>query len=565
MRKLLSLCTAAVLVAAYLPLPALAEGALDKAQTEYAWVLVETKMNDWQEKLDAQNKYTEGIWRLEVSASEGGATFTQTYINQNPGDSWLKTGMAQSGQVTWTAPSHTVIKPDEEFSVNLTVAHLQNSHSNQSGGWSGTVQVFRIDENGDQKEAADELADKDGESGFQAYSYADNLLSPTVFGKIGSGSAEGERMNIRVIAFGGISVETCYIYEWKRADGSAPSSAESSAETPKPETQDPQAAPESSENQPKLPAWARTWEDNRSRVPIERRYEFWIRWAEQARQWTPEDIEEAKKAQGIVKIGDLHGETWILRGWEEDLDAAIYAELDTPLYHGDLIITRKSSGAILSFSDMSTFNIKENTSVVLDIKNERESKIALVAGIAWGNLKKMMEGRSMEIEMGQAVAGIKGTTFICEENDGVSTVKVFEGTVEVTSKATGKSVMVGGGEMLGTDSSGKGTLTVFDMEAELEGWDETARRITAEAMEEDAREKGGFPVVIVVAGTVLLAAGGAAAVFITARSRRKAAAAPAYAASARADGRQSAKLCPNCGNPLGENSNFCGKCGQRLP
>jgi hypothetical protein len=45
------------------------------------------------------------------------------------------------------------------------------------------------------------------------------------------------------------------------------------------------------------------------------------------------------KASSIVKIGDLTGETWILRAWDEDISQAIYAELDTPLYHGDLIIT----------------------------------------------------------------------------------------------------------------------------------------------------------------------------------------------------------------------------------
>lgn len=125
--------------------------------------------------------------------------------------------------------------------------------------------------------------------------------------------------------------------------------------------------------------------------------------------------------------------------------------------------------------------------------------------------------------------------------------------------------MVNSGEMLSTDSTGKGTLTMFDMEAELAGWDSHAQQVTAEAMEEADRKSGGFPVVIVVVAVVLLAAGVAAVVFIAARNRRKAAINPTYGASVKEDGRQGSKFCPNCGNPLAENSKFCGKCGQRLP
>ena len=268
--------------------------------------------------------------------------------------------------------------------------------------------------------------------------------------------------------------------------------------------------------------------------------------------------------EGICKIGDLYGEVDVRQNDEDD-DAYIFAWLGMELYHNDRIKTLTRSGCIISFSDMSTFVMPEDTTIVLDIANEKESKIALVAGNVCVNLKNMFKDGSLEIEMSQAVLGTKGTTFICEEMDGVSTVKVFEGTVEVTAKATGKSTMVSGGEMLSTDSTGKGTLTMFDTEAELAGWEQYVQLVTAGAMEEAERESGGFPVVIVVVAVVLLAAGVAAVVFIAARNKRKAALAPTYAPPAQEDGRQGSKFCPNCGNQLGDNSKFCGKCGQRLP
>ncbi|MEN6387429.1 MAG: zinc-ribbon domain-containing protein [Candidatus Cryosericum sp.] len=184
------------------------------AEKEYAWVLTETKTNDWQSKLDAQNKKTAGSWRLDIAASAGSATFTETYLAKDY--LWMKQGMSQSGQVTWTAPSRTIIRPNEEFSIDLTVTHLHNDHSNQSGGWWGKAQVFYIDEAGEQKGSATDLRDRDGKSSFtSSKSKKYQSFSPTVYGTFGAGS-EGDRMAIRVLASGGVvGVQTLYIYEWK--------------------------------------------------------------------------------------------------------------------------------------------------------------------------------------------------------------------------------------------------------------------------------------------------------------------------------------------------------------
>ena len=182
-------------------------------EKKYAWVLTETKTNDWQSKLDAQNK-NKSSWRWDISASEGNAMFTITYIDKDY--SWMKQGMSQSGQVTWSAPSKTIIQPNEEFSINLTVTHLHNDHPNQYGGWMGLAQVFYIDEEEKQKGGAEYLSDRDGNTSFTSGTGNKyQSFSPTVYGTFGTGS-EGDRMTIRVSASGGtVSVQTFYIYEWK--------------------------------------------------------------------------------------------------------------------------------------------------------------------------------------------------------------------------------------------------------------------------------------------------------------------------------------------------------------
>lgn len=145
------------------------------------------------------------------------------------------------------------------------------------------------------------------------------------------------------------------------------------------------------------------------------------------------------------------------------------AKLDTVIPIGTHIKTQEDSSAILSFSDMSTFVLKPESEVVADSPPGPESKLKLVAGNIWANIKKMVLDGSMSIEMNQAVCGIKGTTFVCEgKNNGISTLKVIEGKVEFTAKADGKRIMVEGGYMVSADQKGLGILEKFDTAKETE-------------------------------------------------------------------------------------------------
>ena len=202
---------------------------------------------------------------------------------------------------------------------------------------------------------------------------------------------------------------------------------------------------------------------------------------------------------GIVRFGDLRGEVNVRPNSEDD-DAYCFAELSTPLCDDDRIRTLMRSGAILSWSDMSTFIMKEDTTIVLDLQLEREGLIGLVAGNIWVNLQRMAKGQGLEVELSQAVAGIKGTTLICEEDGTTSTIKVIEGDVLVTPNV-GKPLTISDGEMVVVSSSGAGPIQQFSVEDEMATWDETAQQITADAI---AEHESGFPIVAIVVIVVLL-------------------------------------------------------------
>ena len=125
--------------------------------------------------------------------------------------------MNESGQVTWTAPSHNVIKPGEEFSLQLSVQHTGSVDKEPGTNWMAVAQVFLLNDENQQKGSASYLTDLEGKSDFTT-GPGNNFeaFSPTVFGTFGSGYEEGERMAIRVSASGGgVAVQTYYIYEWK--------------------------------------------------------------------------------------------------------------------------------------------------------------------------------------------------------------------------------------------------------------------------------------------------------------------------------------------------------------
>ena len=233
----------------------------------------------------------------------------------------------------------------------------------------------------------------------------------------------------------------------------------------------------------------------------------------------------------------------------------MYVDFDTPIYHGDLIVTRRRSGAILSFSDMSTFIKKENTSIVMDIKNEKTTKIGHLAGVIWVNLKKMVKDGSMEVEMSQAIAGARGTTFICEEIDDVSTLKVIEGTVEFTNKISGEAILVSDEQMISADENGSTEPIVLDVDEELTTWDEQTQNLTREILEDKGLNIG---LIMLIAFGIALIAGAIMIIF----KRKK----PNDHNTLKSNTKSKSKtmFCEYCGSPILAGSKFCEKCGKPI-
>jgi hypothetical protein len=135
-----------------------------------------------------------------------------------------------------------------------------------------------------------------------------------------------------------------------------------------------------------------------------------------------------------------------------------------------VIVTEEDSSAIISFIDMSTFVVKPETNIIVSAPPEKDSKLKLVAGKIWANVKKMAKDGTMEIETNQAVSGIKGTTFVCEEKNGISVLKVIDGTVDFKSKTNGNIVKVNAGEMVKATTNGLSEIAKFDIAEESESW-----------------------------------------------------------------------------------------------
>ncbi len=148
-----------------------------------------------------------------------------------------------------------------------------------------------------------------------------------------------------------------------------------------------------------------------------------------------------------ARFSDLSGQVEVLipKGYmadgepDWDEEAWTIAKLDMTLPEGTRIKTSDRSTVILSFADMTTFSMKPETEIYLSKPQAKPGQFKLLGGQLWINFKRMIKDGSMEIEMGQAVTGIKGTTLVLEDDGTSSTVKVIEGTVEFTSKATGES------------------------------------------------------------------------------------------------------------------------------
>ena len=158
---------------------------------------------------------------------------------------------------------------------------------------------------------------------------------------------------------------------------------------------------------------------------------------------------------------------------EEAWDTAQLDKKTLPV--GTRIKTGEKSGALFtSFDNQSQFQMGPNSELIIVSPPGEPGQFEMLHGKLKAEVKKMMKDGSMEIEMSQAVAGIKGTTFVLEETKDKSTIKVIEGSVAYKSKTSGQTEMVNTGETLIADRNGLGQKTTFDVAAENAVWNDLA-------------------------------------------------------------------------------------------
>ena len=148
-----------------------------------------------------------------------------------------------------------------------------------------------------------------------------------------------------------------------------------------------------------------------------------------------------------IRFNDLCGEVKIRPDWLKD-NAYEFAEFETIIYECDRIKTEEESEAVLGFENMSTYVVKPESIVIIHNKDGNVNKWELVLGAFWANIKRTLEGDSIEVEMSQGVAGIEGTIFACEEKDGASKFWLFAGRVSFTNKKTGKKTVLQPGQCI---------------------------------------------------------------------------------------------------------------------
>jgi len=155
---------------------------------------------------------------------------------------------------------------------------------------------------------------------------------------------------------------------------------------------------------------------------------------------------------------------------DDDPEDTRPAMLGDTLKNCDHIVTHADSSAILGFLDMTTFHMKPESHIILDIPSERKAKVDLIWGNIKINFKKMLKDGSMDVGMTQGICGVKGTELVLIDDGMNSTVKVLEGDVNFTSHATGESINVSAGQMVSATSSGLSAIQSFNVAAEEDNW-----------------------------------------------------------------------------------------------
>jgi hypothetical protein len=156
----------------------------------------------------------------------------------------------------------------------------------------------------------------------------------------------------------------------------------------------------------------------------------------------------------------------------DDPDGWRVAKHDMIIYKDDHIKTGEKSWAVIS-DPWSVYTMKPESEIIIkfSLTLKEENVLVVMYGNLMANIKRSIKEGALDIQLGQAILGIKGTIFVAEERNGISRLKVIEGEVEFRSKATGETQLVKAGEEIYADKKGLGPKTNFNIQEELKTWE----------------------------------------------------------------------------------------------
>jgi len=181
---------------------------------------------------------------------------------------------------------------------------------------------------------------------------------------------------------------------------------------------------------------------------------------------------EAPLTDSGARAAEIDGQVEI--ACPPDFDAWDVLKRDRVIYNHCRLKTGEESTLRISLQGGTSFTMKPETEIVVNESRKEKSNFQLIFGKVWANVKKMVKGEEFGFKGSQAVAGIKGTTFIMEDTGELTTLKVIEGEVELTDTADGRAETVRTGETLSVDLRGFGEKSLFDIQAEEKNWNAPA-------------------------------------------------------------------------------------------
>ena len=543
-KKLSAIITVALCCIMLFPITGMAQ---DDREGYWECIEVRHQTYDYNEELTDKN-----YWSNSKSGSAGTGTFSSTYVGPDEKDDYDprpkngESAMVQ-GSVS-TPPKYIDGGKTVQLKVDLSISSTKQHFWDFDGDAFVRFDEVDVEMSHRTYGAIDFTAkDSDGEdvklsvwlyapTSWRATEYGNNpKVNVEVSAQAPYGSEEGDKISIYTsVGMGSMSSRTEYVYLWHN-EGKAPTEEKDDSNKPK----------RSDEEKRILDAWS----NNQEKKPDEKVVR------------DPED--------SGIRFSDLWGMVAIRRGGGYD-DEWEYCDLDTVIHYGDEIWTEADSGAVLSLQDMSTFHIRESTKMALPPREEAVSSFKILAGNVWVNMKKMWEGGEFHVELDQAVAGIKGTTFAAEQTDGISRFYLFTSSAEVTSKITGEKVTLKPGEYAEVADDGIIAVKTFDIPSKAK-----ELILPMEILKDDGYKAGGTIIWTIILSVVGVIAIIIVTVVIISKKKKTAPQMTEQTATQSADVYRGYEpnspipsvkknFCGNCGSELKQDAKFCMKCGKKL-